>query len=66
MKKIALILALAFPLTIGMTLTTAFAFGVLPRLSTDPCYIAKEGTPDFVAIPSSNGLAMLPVSVRRS
>ena len=30
MKKIAAILALAFALTIGMTLTTAFAFSLLP------------------------------------
>ena len=50
MKKVALILALLFPLTTGMALTSAFAFRLLP-LSTDPCYIAKEGTPHFVAIP---------------
>ena len=30
MKKIALILALAFPLSVGMALTTSFAFGLLP------------------------------------
>jgi hypothetical protein len=65
MKKIALILALVFPLTTGMALTSAFAFRLLP-LSTDPCYIAKEGTPHFVAIPPSNGLAKLPVLVRKS
>ena len=46
MKKMALILALVLPLTTGMALTSAFAFGLLP-LSTDPCYIAKEGTPHF-------------------
>jgi len=34
MKKIAAILALAFALTIGMTLTTAFAFSLLPLLLT--------------------------------
>ena len=56
---------LVFPLTTGMALTSAFAFGLLP-LSTDPCYIAKEGTPHFVAIPPSNGLARLPVLVRES
>jgi hypothetical protein len=48
-----------------MALTSAFAFGLLP-LSTDPCYIAKEGTPHFVAIPPSDGLARLPVLVRKS
>ena len=63
MKKIALILALVFPLTTGMALTSAFAFRLLP-LSTDPCYIAKEGTPHFVAIPPSDGLARLAVLVR--
>jgi hypothetical protein len=63
MKKIALILALVFPLTIGVALSSAFAFRLLP-LSTDPCYIAKEGTPHFVAIPRSDGLARLPVLVR--
>ena len=30
MKKIAVILALAFTLTTGMALTTAFGFGLLP------------------------------------
>ena len=49
MKKIALILAVGFPLATGMALTSAFALGVLPLLSTDPCYIAKDGT----AIPPS-------------
>ena len=63
MKKIAAILALAFALTIGMTLTTAFAFGVLPRLSTAPCFIATNGTPHFVAILASLMLARLPVLV---
>ena len=32
MKKIAVILALAFAVTIGMVLTTAFAFELLPLL----------------------------------
>jgi hypothetical protein len=32
MKKIAVILALALAITTGMTLTTAFAFGLLPLL----------------------------------
>jgi len=64
MKKIVLILALVFPLTTGMALTSAFAFRLLP--STDPCYVAKEGTPHFVAIPPSEGLARLPVLVRRT
>jgi hypothetical protein len=64
MKKTALILALVFPLINGMALS-AFAFGLLP-LSTDPCFIAKEGTPHFVAIPPSDGLARLPVLVRKS
>ena len=36
MKKIALILALAFPLTAGIALATSFASGLLPLLSTDP------------------------------
>jgi hypothetical protein len=40
-------------------------FCLLP-LSTDPCFIAKEGTPHFVAIPPSDGLARLPVLVRKS
>jgi hypothetical protein len=30
MKKIAAILALAFAITTGMALTTAFAFGLIP------------------------------------
>jgi hypothetical protein len=30
MKKIAVILALAFAITTGMALTTAFAFGLIP------------------------------------
>ena len=34
MKKIAAILALAFALTIGMALTTAFAFSLFPLLLT--------------------------------
>jgi hypothetical protein len=32
MKKIAVILALAFAFTTGVALTTAFAFGLLPLL----------------------------------
>jgi hypothetical protein len=32
MKRIALILALAFAFATGMALTTAFAFGLLPLL----------------------------------
>jgi hypothetical protein len=55
MKKIALILALAFSLTTGMALTTAFALGLFPLLSADACYIAKVGTGQlFVAIPPSH------------
>ena len=53
MKKIAVVLALAFLLSTGMALTTAFAFGLLPLLSTDTCFIAKDGTgrlPHFVAV----------------
>ena len=61
MKKIALILALVFPLTTGMALTSAFAFRLLP-LSTDPCYVAKEGTPHFVAIEVGRGLPLLVVT----
>ena len=63
MKKIALILALVFPLATAVALTSAVAFRLLP-LSTDPCYIAKGGTPHFVAIPPSDGLARLSVLVR--
>ena len=66
MKKIALILAVAFPLTTGMALATSFASSLLPLLSTDACFIAKEGTPHFVAVPPSDGLARLPVLVRKS
>ena len=54
MKKIALILALAFPLTTGMALTSAFALGLLPLLSNDACYIAKVGIAHLVAIPPSH------------
>jgi hypothetical protein len=53
MKKIALILALAFLLSTGMALTTSFAFGLLPLLSTDTCFLAKDGTGQlshFVAV----------------
>jgi hypothetical protein len=34
MTKIAVTLALAFAITTGMALTTAFAFGLLPLLLT--------------------------------
>ncbi len=44
MKKIAVILALAFALTTGMALTTAFGCGLLPLLSNDACFIVKDGT----------------------
>jgi len=53
MKKIALILILALPLTTGMALGASFASGLLPLLSTDACFIAKDGTGQlthFVAI----------------
>jgi hypothetical protein len=59
MKKMALILALAFPLSVGMALTTSFAFGLLPTLSTDTCFIAKDGTGQlthFVAVLPSHFL----------
>jgi hypothetical protein len=55
MKKIALILSLAFLLT-GMALTTSFAFGLLPLLSTDTCFIAKEGNRQLTAILPSHFL----------
>jgi hypothetical protein len=42
MKKIALILALAFAFTTGMALTTAFAFGLIPLLLTWPCVVSKR------------------------
>jgi|SRR6516165_2710163 len=54
MKKIAVILALAFALTTGMTLTTAFGCGLFPLLSNAACFIAKDGTgqlPHLVALP---------------
>jgi len=57
MKKMALILALAFPLVTGVALSSAFALGLLPVLSNDACYIAKVGTGQlthFVAIPPSH------------
>ena len=60
MKKIALILALGFALTSGMALTTGFALGLLPLLSADPCYIAKDGTGQLTHF------ARLPVLVRKS
>jgi hypothetical protein len=59
MKKIALILAVAFPLTTGIALTVAFAFDLLPLLSTDACFIAKDGTGQlthFVAVLPSHSL----------
>ena len=59
MKKIAVILALAFPLTTGIALTAAFAFDLLPLLSTDTCFIAKDGTGQlthFVAVLPSHFL----------
>ena len=62
MRKIALIPALAFPLAGGMALTSAFVLGLLPLLSTDPCYVAKEGTPHFVAIEVGRGLPLLVVT----
>jgi hypothetical protein len=61
MKKIALILALAFPLIGGMALTTGFALGLLPVLSNDDCFVARNGTPHFVAVLPSHRLARLPV-----
>ena len=57
--KIALILAVAFPLTTGIALTAAFAFDLLPLLSTDTCFIAKDGTGQlthFVAVLPSHFL----------
>jgi len=66
MKKIALILALAFPLIAGMALTTGFALGLLPLLSADACFVAKDGTPHFVAILPSLRLARLQVLLRKS
>jgi hypothetical protein len=61
MKKVGLILALAFPLATGMVLTGAFAFGLLPVLSNDDCFVARNGTPHFVAVLPSHRLARLPV-----
>jgi hypothetical protein len=49
MKKIALILALAFLLT-GTALTTSFAFGLLPLLSTDDCVIATDRQLNFATV----------------
>jgi hypothetical protein len=49
MKKIAFILALAL-LSTGMALTMSFAFGLLPLLSTDTCFIAKEGNRQLTAV----------------
>jgi hypothetical protein len=56
MKKIAVILALGFPLTTGVVLTTSFAFGLLPLLSTDTCFIAKDGTRQLTAVLPSHFL----------
>jgi hypothetical protein len=50
MKKIALILALAFLLSTGMALTTSFAFGLLPLLSSDDCDIATDRQLNFVTV----------------
>jgi hypothetical protein len=65
MNKIAIILALAFPLATGMALTSAFALGLLPVLSADACFVARNGTPHFVAVLPSR-LARLPLLVRKS
>ena len=59
MKKIALILTVAVPLTTGIALTAAFAFDLLPLPSTDNCFIAKDGTghlTHFVAVLPSHFL----------
>jgi hypothetical protein len=50
MKKIALILALAFLLSSGMALTTSFAFGLLPLLSADDCAIATDRQLNFATV----------------
>jgi hypothetical protein len=50
MKKIALILALALPLSTGVALTTAFAFHLLPLLSTDDCVMATDRQLNFVTV----------------
>jgi len=52
MKKIALILALAFPLATGMALTSAFALGLLPLLSADPCFSTGQLTHFEAVLPS--------------
>jgi hypothetical protein len=65
MNKIAIILALASPLATGMALTSAFALGLLPVLSADACFVARNGTPHFVAVLPSR-LARLPLLVRKS
>jgi hypothetical protein len=44
MKKIAIILAVALPLATGMALTSTFALGLLPVLSADACFVARNGT----------------------
>ena len=62
MKKIAVILALAFAVTTGITLTTAFGCGLFPLLSNAACFIAKDGTgqlPHLVALPPSHSLGRI-------
>ena len=62
MKKIAVILALGFALTTGMTLTTAFGCGLFPLLSNDACFIVKDGPgqlPHLVALPPSHSLGRI-------
>ena len=66
MKKIAIMLALALPLATGMALTSEFALGLLPVLSNDACFVARNGTPHFVAVLPSHRLARLPVLMRKS
>ena len=59
MKKIALILALAFLLT-GMALTTSFALGLLPLLSADDCVIATDRQLNFVTVLPSHLHSRIP------
>jgi hypothetical protein len=64
MKKIAGILALAFALTTGMALATAFGCGLFPLLSNDAC-IVKDGTgqlPHLVALLPSHSLGRTAVN----
>ena len=37
-------------------LTTGFALGLLPVLSNDDCFVARNGTPHFVAVLPSHRL----------